>query len=267
MAKKEGKDMSFLDHLEVLRWHIIRSVAVVFILAVTAFFFHAFIFDQIILAPKNASFITNRLFCELGEHLHKPSLCINSKPFQIINISMAGQFNMHMVSSMVAGLILGFPYVFWEIWSFIQPALQTNERKYARWAVAATSILFMIGILFGYYLITPLSVDFLGSYSVSDQVTNQIQLTSYISTILSVTLASGLVFELPIVVYFFSKIGLLSPRFMRKYRRHAIVIILIIAAIITPPDVFSQILVTIPLLTLYELSILISAYVVRKQSK
>jgi sec-independent protein translocase protein TatC len=281
MTEKQNTEMSFLDHLEELRWHLIRSVAAIFILAVVAFVYDTFIFDQIILAPKNPQFITNQLFCSMGSYInnpeHKffytvssimrhPDLCINTKPFQIINTAMAGQFNMNMIVAIVAGLILAFPYVFWEFWRFITPALQTNERKYARWAVLSTSGLFFIGVLFGYYVITPLSIHFLGSYTVSAQVLNQIQLTSYISTILSVTLATGAIFELPVIVFFLSKIGLLTPQFMRKYRRHAIIIILIIAAIITPPDIFSQILVSIPLLILYEVSIFISALVLKKHT-
>jgi len=267
MDKKENTEMSFLDHLEVLRWHLIRSVSAIFIFAIIAFIFDTFIFDQIILAPKNPSFVTNQLFCHLGEYLHKPDLCINNKPFQIINTAMAGQFNMDMIAALVSGLILAFPYVFWEFWSFVTPALESKERRYARWAVVSASGLFFIGVLFGYYLITPLSIHFLGSYSVSNQVLNQIQLASYITTLLSVTLASGVIFELPIVVFFLSKIGILTPTFMRKYRRHAIVIILIIAAIITPPDVFSQTLVAIPLYALYEVSIFLSALVVKQKSQ
>lgn len=280
MSKKENTEMSFLDHLEELRWHLIRSVASIFIFAILAFIFNTFIFDQIILAPKNPNFITNRLFCMMGSFINNPEnkifyavssfmnhpdLCINNKPFQIINTAMAGQFNMDMIAAIVMGLIVAFPYVFWEFWTFVTPALQSKERQYARWAVISASGLFFIGILFGYYLITPLSIHFLGTYAVSSQVLNQIQLTSYISTLLSITLASGVIFELPIVVFFLSKIGLLTPQFMRKYRRHAIVIILIIAAIITPPDIFSQTLVAIPLYALYEVSIFLSALVTRKK--
>lgn len=174
---------------------------------------------------------------------------------------------MHVMSSLVIGLIFAFPYVFWEFWRFISPALMSNEKKHARWAVFSSSMLFLLGVLFGYYLILPLSVHFLGTYIVSEQVLNQINLTSYISTTMSVVLASGVVFELPIVMYFLSKIGLVTPQFLRKYRKHAIVIVLIVAAIITPPDIFSQILVSIPLLILYEVSILLSASIQRKQNK
>jgi sec-independent protein translocase protein TatC len=259
-------EMGFLDHLEVLRWHLIRSSIAIVVLAVVAFFYHDFIFNTIILAPKNPDFITNELFCRLSKFLDMDSLCINSKPFQIININMAGQFSTHMTVSAVAGIIVAFPYIFWEIWRFIKPALHKNEKTYTKGAVFFTSLLFMIGIVFGFYVIVPLSVHFLGNYSVSNQIVNQINLGSYISTVTSVTLASGIVFELPIVVFLLSKIGLITPKFLRHNRKYAIVVILIIAAIITPPDVFSQLLVSVPLLFLYEISIFISKKVTSKDA-
>ena len=264
MADNNEKEMSFLEHLEVLRWHLIRSALAIVILAVTAFIFNDFIFNTIILAPKSPSFITNDLLCRLGAYFQMESLCINSKPFQVININMAGQFSTHIMVSMIAGLIVAFPYIFWEIWSFIKPALHSNEKKHARGTVFFSSVLFLIGVLFGYYVIVPLSVHFLGSYTVSNQVLNQINLSSYISTVSSVVLASGVVFELPIVIFFLTKAGLVSPSFLKKYRKHALVVILIIAAIITPPDVFSQILVSLPLIMLYEVSIVISKRVSAK---
>lgn len=180
---------------------------------------------------------------------------------------MSGQFSADMMVSGIAGLILASPFVFWEFWRFVAPALHENERNHARGAVFAISSLFMLGILFGYYMIVPFSLNFLGSYSVSDQIKNQINLTSYFSTVASVTLASGIVFELPILAFFLSKIGIVTPKFLRKYRRHSIIVILIVAAIITPPDVFSQTLVSIPLVLLYEVSIWISAAVKKKKEQ
>ncbi len=257
--------MSFLEHLEELRWHLIRSTLVVFLMSIVAFIYHNIIFDHIILAPKNPDFITNRLLCQLGNIVHISKLCINSIPLEIININMAGQFTTHIVVSLIAGLIIGFPYVFYEFWRFMKPALYENEKKYARGSVIYSSLLFFLGILFGYYIISPLSINFLGSYSVSGQVINRINLRSYISTITTVTLAGGITFELPILVYFLTKVGLVTPEFLKKYRKHAVVVILILAAIITPPDVFSQILVFIPLIILYEVSIVISKKIKRKQ--
>jgi sec-independent protein translocase protein TatC len=177
---------------------------------------------------------------------------------------MAGQFSTHIMVSIVAGFIVAFPYVFWEIWRFIKPALHSNEKKHARGAVFFSSLLFLTGVLFGYFVIVPLSVHFLGNYSVSEQVLNQINLGSYISTVTSVVLAAGIIFELPVIIFFLSKAGLVTPSFLRKYRKHAIVLILILAAIITPPDVFSQILVSLPLILLYEIGILISKRITAK---
>jgi sec-independent protein translocase protein TatC len=229
--------------------------------------FKNIIFDHIILAPNSPGFITNRLLCQLAEIVNVPALCINQTPIQLISIKMSGQFTTHINISIVAGIIIAFPYIFWEFWSFFKPALYEKERKYARGAVFSASLLFMLGITFGYFVIIPLSINFLGTYSVSDIVTNQININSYIGSVTSVALASGITFELPIVVFFLARIGVVTPEFMKKYRRHAIVVILIVAAIITPPDVFSQILVTLPLLVLYEVSIFIAGRVIRDRKK
>lgn len=266
-GKKNEKEMSFLEHLEELRWHIIRSILAIVFFMIIAFIFKSFIFDEIILAPKNPSFFTNRLLCHLGEVLHSSALCINSKPLNLINIAMSGQLMTHFAVAMVAGLILAFPVILWEFWQFFKPALKPNEARYARGTVFAASMLFFTGVIFGYYMLAPLSLHFLSTYEVSPEVTNQINIRSYISTLTSVCLATGLVFELPILAFFATKIGLITPSFLRKYRRHSIVIIFIIAAIITPPDVFSQTLVAIPLLILYEVSIFISAWVMRQKDK
>lgn len=265
MAKKNKDEMSFLEHLEELRWHLVRSIIAIFVGAILAFVFKDIIFDKIILGPKSPDFVTNRLLCELGKELGVLQLCINTMPLEIISIKMAGQFSMHIMVSLIAGLIIAFPFVFNEFWKFVVPALHTKERRYARGAVLASSFLFLTGVLFGYFLISPLTVHFLGSYSVSPEVTNQINLISYVSTMTSVVLASGVIFELPIVVFFLTRIGLVTPQFMKKYRRHSLVAILILAAIITPPDVFSQVLVSIPLIVLYEVSIFISKGVIRRQ--
>lgn len=266
--KKNGDgEMTFLQHLEELRWHIIRALVAVVAGAIVAFVFKNIIFDHIILAPNNPDFITNRLLCRLADLVNAPVLCINQDPVELISIKMSGQFTTHINISLVAGLILAFPYVFWEFWSFFRPALYEKERKYARGAVTLASLLFLTGVLFGFFIISPLSINFLGSYRVSDIVTNQINISSYIGSVTSVALSAGVTFELPIVVFFLARIGVITPEFMRKYRKHAIVIVLILAAIITPPDVFSLVLVSIPLLLLYEASIFIAKRVVRKREK
>lgn len=263
-TKTPQDEMGFLDHLEVLRWHLVRSFTAIILFAILAFIFRDFIFDTVILAPKNPNFFTNEMLCKFGTFIDLKTLCINSKPFQIININMAGQFSTHIMVSLVAGFIIAFPYVFWELWSFIKPALHSGEKKHARGAVFFSSLLFVIGVLFGYYIIVPLSVHFLGGYNVSEQVLNQINLGSYISTVTSVVLAAGVIFELPIIIYFLSKAGLITPNFLRKYRKHSLVVILILSAVITPPDVFSQILVALPLVALYEIGISISKRITAK---
>ena len=275
--KKGGKgdgEMSFLEHLEEQRWHIIRSLLAIVIMMIIAFCFKNVLFNDIVLAPKNATFITNRLLCEFGHYLalhinlkNPDVLCINTKPVNLISIKMAGQLTTHITVAMVAGLILAFPVIIREFWMFFKPALHSNEAKHARGAVLASSLLFFTGVLFGYFLLAPLSIYFLTSYQISSDVVNQINVRSFIGTLTSICLATGVVFELPIVAFFLTKIGIITPAFMRKYRKHAIVVIFIVAAIITPPDVFSQTLVAIPLLILYEVSIFISARVMKQKAK
>ncbi len=264
MANTEN-EMSFLDHLEALRWHLVRSILSIVVFAILAFIFKEFIFTNIIIAPKTPDFFTNRTLCSFGTWLGIRALCINADPFQLININMAGQFTTHIMVSMIVGLILSFPYLVFEMWRFIGPALYAKEQQYARGAVFYISLLFILGVLFAYYVIIPLSVHFLGSYQVSAEVTNQINLMSYIQTVSAISLAVGLIFELPVLIFFLTKIGLVTPEFLRKYRRHALVIVLAMSAIITPPDVFSQILVAFPLMFLYEIGIRLSRRVIRKE--
>lgn len=259
-------EMSFLEHLEVLRWHLVRASIVVLIFTILIFAFKSFVFDEIILAQKSSKFWTYQLFCDLSHWLDKGDLlCMGDLNFSLINIDMSGQFSMHIMVSIIGGIIISFPYILFEIWRFIAPALAEKERRYAQRLIFSGSILFAIGILFGYYLISPFSVHFLGNYQVSESVANQISLSSFISTVTTVTLACGLVFQLPLIIYFLSKVGIVTPEFMRKYRKHAIVVVLIASAIITPPDVMSQILMSIPLLILYEFSIFVSQRVVKSK--
>lgn len=268
MAKNEKGEMSFLQHLEVLRWHLVRASIAITICGLVAFLAKGILFDVIIFGPKQPDFWTYEMFCRATQALGTTELfCMDEMPFDLLNTKMAGQFSTHIWVSLIAGFILSFPYVLWEVWRFIKPGLHPDERKYSRWVVFFASILFMMGVLFGYFLIAPLSVQFLGTYTVSREVTNFIDLVSYISTVSTVTLATGLIFELPIVVYFLSRAGLLTPDWMRTYRRHAFVLILILSAIITPPDISSQILVSLPIVVLYEISIKISARVERRQKR
>ncbi|HNW96982.1 MAG TPA: twin-arginine translocase subunit TatC [Bacteroidales bacterium] len=264
---KNNEEMSFWEHLEILRWHFIRSVIVVSILTIVAFIYKDIIFDKIILAPKEPDFITNKFFCWLGAKVNIDYLCINNVSLRLINTEMSGQFTLHIWISIISGLIISIPYILWEIWRFVKPALNEKERKYSSGFVFITSFLFLSGVVFSYYIIVPLTVNFFVTYSVSNIVENYISLSSYINTISSLCFATGLVFLFPVLVYFLTRIGILAPSFLSRNRKYIIVIILIIAAIITPPDVFSQIMVTIPLYALYELSIFISKSVYKRIKK
>lgn len=263
--KGNDDEMGFLEHLEELRWVLVRSAIAVCLSALGAFFMHRFIFDSILLRPKTPDFLTNKLLCLVAAKLNTPALCINSKPLELINIDMAGQFNTHIMVSMYAGFIAAFPYVIYQLWKFVSPALYPKERRRTRGAVLTISAMFVTGVLFGYFVIVPLTIHFLGGYSVSDQVTNQINLRSYISSISSLTLATGLIFELPVLVFFLTKIGLITPTFLRKYRKHAFIVVLILSAVITPPDVLSMVLVALPLWLLFEGSIAVSARIVKQK--
>ncbi len=265
MGTKEKSEMSFLDHLEELRWHIIRSFAAIFVFAILAFVFKTFLFDIVILGPSRPDFFTNQMLCTISQNLNMPVLCINQTQLKLQNINMSGQFTMHIWIAFIAGLVVAFPYIFWEFWRFVKPALYQEEIRHSRGAIFFASILFSIGILFAYYIICPLSVHFLGNYQVSENVENIINLGSYISTVSSIVLASGVMFELPIFIYFLSKVGLVTSKFLKTYRRHAIVVSLALAAIITPPDVISQVMVCMPLIVLYEAGIIIAKRIEKKK--
>lgn len=261
------KEMSFLDHLEELRWHLVKSTAAVMILAVIAFVFKDIIFDVILFGPKKADFPTYKLLCRSAQAMGFDSFCFTELPFRIQSRTMAGQFSAHLWTSITAGFILAFPYVIYQFWKFVSPGLHSNERKNARGFILVASLLFFMGVLFGYYVVTPLSINFLGTYQVSEQVFNDFDLSSYIGLVRACALSSGLIFQLPIIIFFLTKIGLVTPQFLRKYRKYALIIVLIVSAVITPPDIASQVIVAIPVLILYEVSILISARIVKKQNK
>jgi sec-independent protein translocase protein TatC len=265
MSEKEKGDMSFLEHLEELRWHIIRSLIAITGLTVVAFYFKHFLFDIVILGPGQSDFITNRILCSLGKNLHMEYLCLNTKPIKLQSIELAGQFVAQIRISIMGGFVMAVPYIFYEIWNFISPALYKGERKIARFTVLGMSSLFFLGVLFGYFLICPFSINFLINYQVSELVENNIRLMSYVSTIANIVLASGLLFELPMLIFFLTRIGIISPAFLKKYRRHAIILNMIVAAFICPPDLFSFTLVSLPLILLYELGILISKKVWKKR--
>ncbi|TMU57158.1 twin-arginine translocase subunit TatC [Flagellimonas algicola] len=270
MAKKQNNpdEMSFLDHLEELRWHLIRSVAAIVIVACGAFIMKDFIFDTIIFGPKKMDFPTYQFFCKIANFFGMESeFCSDSLPFTIQNRTMAGQFSAHIWTSIWAGFIIAFPYVLWEVWRFISPGLHSNERKHSRGFILVASSLFFLGVLFGYYVVAPLSINFLGTYQVSKEVTNEIDISSFIANVRSSVIACGVMFELPIIIFFLTKVGLVTPEILKKYRKIALVVVLILCAVITPPDVTSQIIVAIPVLLLYQASIYISSIVVKREAK
>ena len=268
MAKKEKKEMSFLNHLEELRWVLVRSSAAVVIMGIVAYVFSDFIFDTLLFGPTDTNFITYRFFCEASHYLgFADSICITELPFIIQNTEMEGQVNIFVWTCITAGFILAFPYILYQFWGFISPALYEKEKKSAKSFIFFASILFFLGVLFGYFVIVPMSVNFLATFSISSKVQNQFNIESYVSMIKTAVIASGLFFELPIIIYFLTKLGLVGPAFLRKYRKYAIVIVLIIAAIVTPPDVVSQVTVAVPMLLIYEISIFISVLVEKNKKR
>lgn len=271
MAKKiasPADEMSFLDHLEVLRWHLIRSTLAVVIIASIALLMREFIFDTVLFGPKSMDFPTYRFFCKVGTFLGiESNFCADELPIIIQSREMSGQFSAYIWTAIWAGFILGFPYILYEMWKFISPGLHPNERKHSRGFIFSASLLFFSGALFGYYLVAPLSINFLGTFTVSSEVSNNIDLASFIGTVRTSVIACGLIFELPIIVYFLTKVGLVTPDILKKYRKISLVVVLILAAVVTPPDVVSQILVALPILLLYQVSIYISKRVLKNEVK
>ena len=269
MAKKNLAEMSFMDHLEEVRWLLIRSTIAIITIAGLSYFIDDFIFNTVIFGPKDPNFVTYHFFCELTKYfgIKDEYACVTEFNFIIQNTEVGGQFSMYVWTLITVGFILGFPYILYEVWRFISPALYEKERKNARTFIIISSLLFFIGVLFGYFVIVPLSINFFGTFNVSKIVVNQFSVESYISMVKTSVIASGLVFEMPIIIYFLAKLGLVDAVFLRKYRRLSIVIILIVAAIVTPPDIPSQVVVSIPIYILYEVSIWIAAAVNKNQNK
>lgn len=266
-GKKKSGEMSFLGHLDALRWHLVRTAIVIVILAGVAFCFPEILFGKIILGPKDPHFFTYQFLCDVS---HKwgmgDALCFSEFNFTFQNIEVTGQFTLAMWGSIVAGLIIGFPYLLWEVWRFIKPALKEKESKAATGFIAYATVLFLMGILFGYFIVTPMAIYFLGNYQVDPSIKNNFSIDSYISVVTTLVLLMGLVFELPILVFFLAKFGIITAKFMGKYRKYAIIIILIVAAVITPTtDVFTQMLVALPLYVLYEASIIVAKRVEKKR--
>lgn len=266
-AEKQEGEMTFWDHLRELRSHLVKSLLSVVLLAIIAFVNKDFLFNNIILAPKDADFITNQLLCKLGMLVNIDYFCVSEFSLKIININMSGQFMTHLYISFMAGVVMAAPYIIYQFWKFVEPALYDHEKKNSGSTVLVCSALFLTGVAFSYFLVVPLALNFFGSYHVSAEVANQISLSSYISMVVTVTISIGLVFELPVILFFLTKAGLVSIDFLKKNRKYMLVIVLILSAIITPPDVFSQIMVTLPLMVLYELSIIMAKRAIKKEEK
>lgn len=268
-ARQRGEEqqhtMSFLDHVEILRWHLIRSVIAILVVAIVAFIFPEIVFGKIIFGPSKVDFPTFKALCKLSELINSDVLCIQSMPFKLQSRQMSGQFTMHIMSSFIIGFIVGFPYVFWEIWRFIKPGLKKNEKGGISGTVLVVSTLFIAGILFGYYIVAPLAVNFLANYSIDPSISNEFDITSYVSTVTMMVMVCGLTFQLPIVIYYLAKFGIVTPDALTAHRKHAAVAILFVSAILTPPDVTSQILVAIPIFFLYEIGIVVAKVVYSKR--
>ena len=259
VEEKDGTEMSFLDHLEELRWHIMRSIAAILVFTIAAWIFRNEIFGNIIMGPTKVDFATNLVLCHLADITGWASLQSRE---------VSGQFMMALTQSIIVGLLFSFPYAFFELWRFIKPGLKNKELKAAKGAVFWVSTLFFMGVSFGYYVVAPMAINFLANFKLDATIQNQFDVNDYISLLSMLTLACGLTFQLPMVAFVLSQVGILTPSFMREYRKHAMIVILIVAAIITPsPDVISQLLVAFPLLGLYEISIWVSGRVLRKKMR
>lgn len=258
---EDKKEMSFLDHLEELRWRLVRCAIAIVLFSVVLWWYQEWIMNHIFLSMKSPSFITFRFICKVF------GICIEEIPVKMQSTTMSGQFSYALMTSIVGGVILSFPYLFYQLWSFVKPGLKQNEKSLVKGLVFYISLLFFSGVLFGYFIVAPLCVQFFGGYQISKDVENIFTISSYMSTIISTVFYSGLLFLLPVVAYLFAKLGIITPFFLRKYRKHAIVGVLILSAVITPPDLISQVIVAIPIVLLYELSIFVVVGVEKNRNK
>jgi len=260
-VEENEKNMSFFDHISELRGHILRSLVAIFIFGILAFVYNDLVIDKILFGPRSKDFITYKWLCQLNKNA-----CFEGFTFTVINMDVTGQFIMHIMIAFISGLVVAFPYLIFEFWKFFKPALKPEEQKKTTGIILISSALFAAGVLFGYFLLAPVSLFFMANYSISNQIVNHWTIQSYMSFITMLTVATGLIFELPLIMYFLAKLGLINSVFLKKYRRYAILIIIIVAAIVTPPDVGSQILVSIPLLILYEVGVIITRRVEKKET-
>ena len=263
------KEMSFLSHLEELRWHLVRSAVAIFVLGLVFFVFAEDVYNNFLLAHIQSDFITYQIFCDFftffGFDSDFCNISFSDKKLQSIKVT--SQLMNSLWTSFILGIIVAFTYILWEFWRFISPGLRKEEVGQSRGFILIASLLFFIGVAFSFYVIAPISINFLYNYQITDSIQNNFTLESHISLVTNMLLGVSILFELPVLIFFLAKIGLITPAFLKKYRKHALVFVLIIAAIITPPDVASQIIVSIPVLILYEISIKIAAVVIKRQQK
>lgn len=257
----DKKNMSFLDHLEELRWRLVRSAIAIVIFAVGIWIFMEWILDNLFLSMRFTSFPTFKLMCNTF------GVCPDSIVIDMQSTGVTSQFSYAIMMSIMGGIVLAFPFIFYQLWSFVKPGLKQNEKGVAKGIVFYVSILFFMGILFGYFVVAPLCIQFFGNFQISTAIKNDFTIDSYMGTVLSTVFYTGLLFLLPVVTYIFTKLGVITPEFLKKYRKHAIVGVLILSALITPPDLISQVIVGVPIVILYEIGVLISKRVVRKQKK
>ena len=269
--RKQGSDraeMSFVDHLEVLRGHLFRSVLAIVVGAIVIAVYNDFFIKKVLMGPTHAEFPTYSWMCRAGRYLNLgDALCMDDMVVRMQSTSVSGQFSMWFTVVLIGGIIIAFPYIFWEFWRFIRPALTQKELGRTRGVIFWVSLLFFMGVGFGYFVIAPYTVNFFANFQLDENIENHWTITSYIDTLIPLILGTGLAFQLPLVMLFLSKIGIVTPDYLRKGRKYAIIIIVVVAGVITPPDVISQVIVSIPLLLLYEVSIFLSARVVKEQAR
>lgn len=253
MSAENNGQMNFMQHLEELRWRLVRCAIAILIFASVIWWYQGWVMDTLFMSMKDADFVTFRMMCKYF------NICVGDIPIKMQSNTMVGQFSYALWMSILGGFVLAFPYIFYQLWSFVKPGLKAKEVKAVKGMVFYVSILFSLGILFGYFIVAPLSVQFFGSYQISKDIVNFFTINNYLSTILSTVLYSGLFFLLPVILYILTKLGVITSAFLRKYRKHAIIVVLALAAVITPPDVVSQIIVAIPIILLYELGIFVAA--------
>ncbi|MDE3145469.1 MAG: twin-arginine translocase subunit TatC [Bacteroidota bacterium] len=266
LASESKAEMSFIDHIDELRKHLFRSAIAIIIGAIVIGIYNKFIIRNILMGPIHSDFPTYTYLCKLGRYLGMGNdLCLTSIHVRMQSQAVAGQFNVFLNVVLIGGFIIAFPYVFWQFWKFVKPALKTNELKGTRGVIFWVSLLFFIGVLFGYFIVAPYTINFFASFTLDQSIENIWTIASYFNTMIPLILGSGIAFQLPLVLYFLAKIGVVSSAFLRKYRKHSIVIIVIVTSIITPPDMLSTVICSIPLILLYEISIFLCIRVEKKR--